>query len=290
MALSTTPIDVNSGTTGVNIPAELSDVILGGLGENSAVMQLANRVNVTARGVTMNVITGDPEPEWVEESTEKPVGQPTFANKELKPYTLSVIVPFSNQIRDDYSALYEAVSERLPRALGRKFDRTVLQGTGAPDTNFDTLADCDAVAIDTDTYTNVVGGFTAVAEAGGEVNGAILSPQGNGVLMTARTTSGDLEFPGFAPNQPLLGVNTFTRAAAYQSGTPSTLGFVGDWSQAYYGIVGDVELKYSEQATLNDGTNTINLWQRNMFAILAEVQVGFVVTDDSYFARYTTTA
>lgn len=290
MALSTTAIDVNRGTSGIALPQGMRDDFITSMTEGSAVMQLANRMTIPGAGVKMNIVTGDPVPAWTDESTEKPVSEPSFTNKTMVPYTLAVIVPFSNQLRRDLSSLYDAVISRIPNALGRAFDQTVLFGT-APGENFDTLASADAVAIDTGTYDAVVGVMTSLATAGGSLNGLIMSPQANGVIMTARNESGDLEFPGYAPGGNLLDVRTLTRQHAYKAGSSAanTLGFAGDWSQAYYGIVEDVKLEYATEATLNDGTNTINLFQRNMFAVRAEMEVGFVVKDDDYFKRLTDT-
>lgn len=290
MALSTTAIDVNRGTTGITLPQEMRDDFITSMTEGSAVMQLANRMVIPGAGVKMNIVTGDPVPAWTDESTEKPVSKPSFANKTMVPYTLAVIVPFSNQFRRDLSSLYDAVISRIPNALGRAFDQTVLFGD-APGENFDTLKNADAVVIDTGTYDAVVGVMTSLATAGGSLNGFIMSPQANGVIMTARNESGDLEFPGYAPGGNLLDVRTLTRQHAYKAGSSAanTLGFAGDWSQAYYGIVEDVKLEYATEATLNDGTNNINLFQRNMFAVRAEMEVGFVVKDDDYFKRLTDT-
>lgn len=290
MALSKTKIDVNRGTNGITLPQELRDVFITSMTEGSAVMQLANRMVIPGAGVKMNIVTGDPTPAWTDESTEKPVSKPSFTNKTMVPYTLAVIVPFSNQFRRDLSSLYDAVISRIPNALGRAFDQTVLFGE-APGQNFDTLKSADAVAIDAGTYDAVVGVMTSLATAGGSLNGFIMSPQANGVIMTARNESGDLEFPGYAPGGNLLDVRTLTRQHAYKKGTGAadTLGFAGDWSQAYYGIVEDVKLEYATEATLNDGTNDINLFQRNMFAVRAEMEVGFVVKDDDYFKRLTDT-
>lgn len=57
------------------------------------------------------------------------------------------------------------------------------------------------------------------------------------------------------------------------------MGIVGDWSQAMYGTVEGVKIGYSADATLTSGTGesatTINLFQQNMFAVKAEIEVGF---------------
>lgn len=292
MALSTTKIDVNRGTTGVALPSVLVDTVIQGVREGSAVMSLANRMVIPGSGVTMNVITGDPEPAWTAESTEKTVSEPTFANKVMQPYKLAVIVPFSDQFRRDEAALYDAIVSRVPDALAKKFDSTVLFGT-APGTNFDTLSSVDAIDLEKDPYGAIVGGINDIAVAGGNANGIIMSPQGNGLIMSARYDSGTGEpiFPNYAANQPLFGIQTLTRHAAYKAGSSAadTVGFIGDWSKAYYGIVQDVTIEYSNQATLNDGTNTINLWQRNMFALRCEMEVGFIVADTDYFERFTDT-
>ena len=56
----------------------------------------------------------------------------------------------------------------------------------------------------------------------------------------------------------------------------------GDWTQAVWGTVEDMEISFSDQATLVDGTTTINLWQQNMFAVRAEIEVGFRALTDCF--------
>lgn len=293
MALSTTKIDVNRSTTGVALPSALVDTIIQGITENSAVMSLANRMVIPGSGVTMNVITGDPTPAWTVESTEKTVSKPTFANKVMQPYKLALIVPFSDQFRRDEAALYDAIVSRVPGALGKYFDKTVFFNDNNPGTNFDNLASADAIDVKADPYGGLVSAITAIAGEGGNANGIVMSPQGNGVIMSARYDSGAGEpvFPGYAAGQPLFGIPTVTSSAAYKAGSSAanTVGFIGDWSKAYVGVVEDVKIEYSNQATLNDGSNTINLWQRNMFALRCEMEVGFIVADDGYFKRLTDT-
>ena len=89
----------------------------------------------------------------------------------------------------------------------------------------------------------------------------------------------------------MLSVPTyFTKSAhkaAVSSGTKAAevIGFGGDWSAARYGIVQDVNISISDQATLTSGSKTLNLWQRNMFAVRCEFEVGFIVRDVNDFVR-----
>lgn len=70
-------------------------------------------------------------------------------------------------------------------------------------------------------------------------------------------------------------------------GTPSTVGFAGDWTTAAWGQVQAIDISISTEATINRGGTQINLWQRNMFAVRAEIEVGFRVRDVNKFARLT---
>jgi hypothetical protein len=68
--------------------------------------------------------------------------------------------------------------------------------------------------------------------------------------------------------------------------TGKVLGVAGDWSQAMYGTVEGVVIDYSSDATLTSGATTINLFQQNMFAVRAEIEIGFRA-DVSCFNRLT---
>jgi hypothetical protein len=70
--------------------------------------------------------------------------------------------------------------------------------------------------------------------------------------------------------------------------TNHVVGIAGDWSQAMYGTVEGVVIDYSSDATLTSGNTTINLFQQNMFAVRAEIEIGFRA-DTSCFNRLTVT-
>jgi hypothetical protein len=54
-----------------------------------------------------------------------------------------------------------------------------------------------------------------------------------------------------------------------------------------YGVVEGVNISISDQATLDLGNGqTINLFQQNMFAVRAEIEIGFVA-DTTVFNKLT---
>lgn len=291
MALATNSIDINRGTTGLVLPSQLSTEIWAGAQEESAVMRLAQPIALPGSGITVPVITGDAAADWVAETAEKPVSESTFTTKQMTPYKLAVIELFSNEFRRDYDALYAELARRLPASIGKKFDETVFGGT-APGTNFDVLTNATAVAIGgTGTYGKLVTALETIATTDAELTGWAISPQGEALLLQA--VDGN-DRPLFIPNANddraianLLGAPVVRSRRVYKAGTPNVIGFAGDWSQARYGIVDGINVAISEEATINTGTEQVNLWQRNMFALRVECEIGFVVRNAAAFVRLT---
>lgn len=302
-------IDLNRTTAGAAdlLPKEISTEIWAGVQEQSAVMQLARQITVPGSGVTIPVITGDASADWVAETDEKPVSRSTLSSKQLTPYKLAVIEPFSNEFRRDLPAVYAELQRRLPGAIAKKFDSTVF-GATAPGSNFATLGGATAVPIaphasnaKLSTYAGLVNAYDAVATADGELSGWALSPQAKGLLLKQTDPNGrPLLFDsiqGGSPISQILGEPTYFTKGVYASGTPATIGFAGDWQSAVWGTVEGIKIDVSNQASITDGTvevsdgveipNVINLWQRNMFALLVEVEIGFQIRDLSRFVKLT---
>lgn len=277
---------INTNRTDVALPTEVSNEIIQKTQEGSAVMQLARLINLPGKGVTIPVITGDPAAEWVAETGKKKVSNPNLNTKVMRGYKLAVIEPFSDEFRRDYGALYNALIQRLPAVLGEKFDNTVFGGTPAPGNDFDTFANVTAQSIGTDVYGGLVAADTDIATHGGIVTGYAISPQARGILLGAVDKNGR---PLFVNNVAegaipmILGAKTHQTRGAYIEGdaeaepaVPDTVAFVGDWTKAMYGIVNGVNITISEEATLDLGNGTtINLFQQNMFAVRAEIEIGF---------------
>ena len=272
---------VPTNRTSIDLPVAISNEILQKTQEASAVMQLARKVALPGRGAAINVITSDPEAGWVGETNSKPVGNPGLETKVLRAYKLAVIVPFSNEFRRDAAALYDQLIQRLPNALGKKFDQTVFGVVSKPGSDFDNFASVTGQEIGTNAYDGLVAADTDIAVNGGVLNGFVLAPQGKGVLLASKDSTGR---PLFVNNVAegaipmVLGAKTLINKSAYKEST-NQVGIAGDWTQAIWGSVSGVEISYSEDATLiymdNDEPKTINLFQQNMFAVRAEIEVGF---------------
>jgi len=279
--------DLNRSSGSIVLPEEVSGEILGKVLETSVVQRAARRIDLPGRGTAVNIITGEPSAAWVGETDSKPVSNGAASTKILRPYKLAVIETFSNEFRRDLPALYNALASRLPNALAKKFDTTVFHGTN-PGSDFDNLSGATAHVLD---YDGMVAALSALGASGYDMNGIIVSPQGEAKLLGEK--DGD-ERPLFISNLQaeggigsVLGRPVFKSKAAYLDATTDVLGFTGDWTQAVWGQVNDVTVKISDQATLTVGEDTVNLFQQNMFAVLAEIEVGFRITETAAFKKLT---
>lgn len=288
---------ISTNRSNITLPTELSSEIIQKTQESSAVMQLARQIALPGRGITIPVITSDPEANWVAETAAKPVSNPGLSQKVMTPYKLAVIVPFSDEFRRDAAALYDQLVARLPGALAKKFDFTVFNGT-APGTGFDVLSGCTAQSIDVNAsgvggfYSALVAADVDIAAAGGDLNGFAMSPQARGEMLSALDKDGRPIFinnvsEGTIPRllgQPVMYSRGLYGAGNAASGStaakPDTIGFAGDWTKAMYGTVEGVQVSISDQATLTISNTAVNLWEHNMFAVRAEIEVGFVA--DTY--------
>ena len=284
-------VDINRATTGVALPASVSGEIWGSVVESSAVMQAARQIQLPGNGTSIDVVTGEPTAGWTTESDEKPVSRGTMSSKVMTPYTLAVIEPFSNQFRRDKAALYGELVRRLPAALARKFDSTVYGVGAVPGSNFDNLSTAPTLTVDaTGTFGDAAAVLNAVAAAGYQLTGWIAAPSLHGLLITAVDSLGRQFFTSDTNQQTvgsMFGAPVYVTRGTMPTGAGATndkIGFAGDWQNAaVYGTVEGVQISISDQATLNDGGTPLNLWQRNMFAVRAEIEVGFRVRDVNAF-------
>lgn len=281
---------VPTNRTNIELPAELAAEIIQKTQEESAIMRLAKQITLPGRGLEIPVITSDPEAAWVSETGTKPVSNPGLSKKVMTAYKLAVIVPFSNEFRRDAAALYDQLVARLPLALAKKFDQTVLGAVNAPGANFTTFVGCETQALDDDAYAALVAADADIAENGGILNGFALSPQAKSVLLGATDQA---KRPLFINNVAegaipmILGAPTVLSKGVFAAGeNENAVGIAGDWTQALYGTVEGVRVDYSADATLVTGESgdesLINLFQQNMFAVRAEIEVGFVADENCF--------
>ncbi len=273
---------LNTGTSGVVLPAEVSNEIWAKTIEESAIMSLATKMPLPGAGEEVQLITSDPEAHWRSEMGASQISTPGLASKTIKGYELSVIVPFSNEFKRDKGPLYDEIVERTPKAIGGKVDRTVFGLATKPGELFDQLSNCTAVDIETNPWGGLVNADQAISLGGGILDGWALATQAKGMLLTAVDNNNRPIFVNSATSDKgisaLMGSGAHISKNIYKAAsgsTPAQLGFAGDWTGARWGSVEDIRMSISDQATLTIDGEQVNLWQNGMFAVKFDFNFGF---------------
>lgn len=282
-------IQINRTAEGLRpLPESVSADIWKDTYGQSIVQQLSKQVQVPAGGIAVQELTSAPKAEWVNETGEKPVGDAAFANRKIQPYKAALILPFSDEFRRDYTALYNAIVSDMPSALAELFDRTALGLEDAPGENFHSLADATEIKLDgaiepfrearktVGANKGTISGWYLSENAAIDLE-AIEDKSGRPLLMNSYATDGQV---GTIAGKPVIANNHIADEAS------GVAGFAGDWAgSSVWGTVEGIKFKTSDQATLNiDGTQ-VNLWQRNMFAVLLEVEYAFGVRNPKRFVK-----
>lgn len=294
--------DTSRHSENVIFDKEVSQEIITKAIEDSAFMQLMPRMQIAGNGKKYQTIVGDPVPEWVAETNAKPVGKFDFGKKEVMPYKMAIIVPFSNEFRRDKQALYNECVGRLPKLFGRKFDATCMS-TVAPGENFDVFGSATKATILPDTGITVYDRFVAVdaliGAANGVMSGIALGTKGRSIVLAAKDETGHPLFTAGVQSGQLtdiLGAEVNVKKGIYVAGTagstPDVVGLAGDFENAAWGAVESIQGTISEEATLyyKDESNqdvVLPLWQNNMFAVRFEIELASMIRDLSTFVLLT---
>ena len=200
----------------------------------------------------------------------------------------------------------DVLQEQASAALTRAFDLAILHGKNA--LNGQNIVGVDFV----NQTTKRVELGTAKKDAGG-VGADLIA----GYDLVVNDAENLWDFTGFAADNTLrsslmqqtdtlgrpLYTNNLTDSLGTIHGLPVAYGrpvsgkigasadtkvkaFGGDWTQLKYGFAEDITIRATDTATIQDGSQTINLWQRNMEAFLVEAIFGWVITDKSAFVAY----
>lgn len=287
---------MNRRSSGLELTPETQAEIWQTATYQSAFMQLVPQINLPGKGVRVPIITGDPEADWVQESAVKPKSGVGFGKKDMVPYTIAVILPFSNQFRRDYQTLYTQIVAKGPGAIARKVDQTIMGAVGVPGADFDTLASAPRLSLGKTVWKSLNDADDKVTEANGTLDGWALSPQGRSVLRQATDNNGRplfLASMGESDVNTVLGNRTYiskgVHVPAITSGNtrPEIIGVAGEFASAAWGTPQGLQTSISDQATVTIDGKPVNLWEQNMFAVRIEMEFGFRIRDINRFVLLT---
>lgn len=282
------------------IPAEQGMLVLKEFMANSAIAQLAKYEEMTKPVKEFNYLASGPGAYWVGETERIQTSKATWLTAKMETKKLGVIIPVSKEflkysVADFFTQMQPAIAE----AFYKTFDQATLFGTDSPYATgisvFEriTKSGNSVVKGATDNlYTDLNSLLALLEEADHDYNG----------LTTTKSFKKDLRGALDGDNRPIFNEPTggtpssvLGEPVAYVAkssfDTQKALVLAGDWEMARYGILQGIEYKVSEDATLTtikdaDGAD-FNLFERDMFALRATMQIGFLTLKEDAFAALT---
>lgn len=272
--------------------------------KDSFVLQNATRVTVTGSGATVPVFTTDIGGGWVNEGTSKPVNDAVITNKPMVIRKWATIVPVSEEAVTDQNSmnLLAEVVANAQGGFGRAVDTLAVTGGGFGGQSYLNQ-----------TTKSVALGTASTADGGlwTDLNEGLRLLVNDAGPNTPRTWTGSVfdsvVEPDFNEAVDLNGRPLFTDTMVGESdaidrygrllGRPSallkqirqgqTVGWAGDWSRVFYGLIGDIRVDYDNRATIVRGGTTISAFQDNLVLVRIEARVGVLVADPEDFVKFT---
>lgn len=297
------------------LPPAIAAPIFERAAATSVVQSLTRQVPLAGNGTSVPYISGRPQAAWVAEGDTKPATSGTFGIKSIVPKKLAAILVVSDEVvRANPAGYLETMRKELADSFALSFDLAALHDAGPDGT---AGAGPFSTYIDQATKVQEIGG-TSVANGGIHVDlveamrdivsdvdatgrryrlsgwalDAVLEPALWGAVDTAgrpiyTELPVDANASVFNSAGRLLNRPSFIGEGVASPNLTSVVGYGGDWSQAAWGVVGGINFSISNQASVTVNGSLVSLWEKNLVAIRAEAEYGFLVNDVDAFTKLT---
>lgn len=293
------------------LPPDISAPIFEKAARTSAMMSLATQVQLGFNGKSVPVVTGRLAAGWVAEGAQKPASKGSLGLKTITPKKIAAIAVVSSEtVRANPGGYMNLLRDQAAEAFAIAFDYAAFQNAGPDGTVsggvFSTYLQQGTKAVELGTasqatggvykdFVNAIGLLVNNQDALGRTyraNGVALSPRAEPVLLGAVDTTGrplmvvspfDQTTPSVT-NGSIIGRKTvMTDGVDYFN----TIGWIGDFTQCAWGVVGGIEYAVSDQASVTINGTLTSLWENNLIAIRMEAEYGFLCNDVAAFVELT---
>ncbi|MDQ0158811.1 phage major capsid protein [Alkalibacillus salilacus] len=272
-----------------SIPDKHNTMILEDVMQNSKIMQLGVYEEMTDKKKTFEYFAEGPGAYWVGEAEKIQTSKPTLLQVEMTAKKLAVILPVSREyLQYNVSNFFELMRPKIAEAFYKKFDEAGIlnEANPFPQSIDQSAVDAGNIVYDGISYENLLGVEDALYSEDEEANAWISKVQNNTALRTATDSEGDSLFDRQAGT--IDGLPTVNLKSANL--TKGTL-YAGNFDHLRYGIPFNIEYNISEEAQLSTITNEdgspVNLFEQEMVALRATMDVGMMIVKDGAFAKLT---
>jgi len=277
------------------IPREQGTLVIRDVMQNSVMMQLAQYEEMTKQEKEFQYLADGVGAYWVDEGEVIQTSKPQWLTATMRAHKLGVIVPVSREfLTYSVTDFFTQVRPLIAEAFYKKFDEATILGVDNPFAQ--SLEDSVTAAghvvtgdINGDTFFELT---DYVNDAGFDVNAFISRTQNRSLLR--RVIDGVPQGDTVVDPVRLYDRNTNTldgapvvdlNSSEMQKGEL----FAGNFNYVRYGIPYNLNYAISEDAQLSsivdENGQPINLFERELIAIRATMDVGFMVLKDDAFAK-----
>lgn len=268
--------------------------------EMSVVQRLARQVPLGMNGVSIPVVTGELSASWVDEAGQKPASEGSLGLKTMSPKKIATIAVVSAEVvRANPGNYMQLMRDQVAKAFASAFDSAALHGTSTP---FAAYLDQATKAVELGSSSQANGGIYAdlvtaldlLATDNKELNGFAFDTVVEPNLLGAVDTTGRPIFidtpltdtaAGAARPGRVIGRQSYMSKNVATTNKTTVVGYAGDWTQVAWGVVGGISYKVSTEASVTINGSLVSLFERNLVAVLAEAEYGFLINDLDSFVR-----
>src|SRR5699024_3642012 len=268
------------------IPSEQGTLILKETMNNSVMMQLAKYEEKTKQEKEFQYLADGVGAYWVGEGEVIQTSKPQWLTARMVAKKLGVIVPVSREfLQYSVTDFITQVRPVIAEAFYKRFDEATILNVDNPfpQSLQESVTDSNHIVEGAITYDTLMDLYGLLNDADHDPNAFIARKNNNSA------------FRGITENEQPL----YDRAANTLDGLPivnlnsSELAkgelFAGDFDYVRYGIPYNLNYSISEEAQLSsivdENGDPINLFERELMAIRATMDVGFMVLKDEAFAK-----
>ncbi|WP_080875552.1 phage major capsid protein [Oceanobacillus timonensis] len=278
------------------IPKEQGTLVLKDIISNSVMMQLAQYEEMTKQEKEFQYLAEGVGAYWVGEGEVIRTSKPQWLTAKMTAKKLGVIVPVSREfLQYTLSDFFTQVRPLVAEAFYKKFDEATILGVDNPfeQSLQDSITDAGHVVQGGITNENFFDLSDLVNEDGFDINAYVSKKQNRSALR--RIVDGYEQEDGTITDP----VRLYSRSGNTLDGSPvADLDsaemdkgelFGGNFNYVRYGIPYNLSYAISEEAQLSsivdENNEPINLFERELIAIRATMDVGFMVLKDDAFAK-----
>jgi HK97 family phage major capsid protein len=272
------------------VPAKYQQLVLKEVLQSSKLMQLAKFEPMDDLEKHFEVFAKGPGAYWIEEGNRIQTSKAQYIPVTMRAHTLAVILPVSRKyLKYKMSDFFTEMQPRIAEAFYKKFDEAGILNVDNP-YKFSLAASAKTAGNELEAdinYDNLLAMEDKLLDHDIEANAWINKAQNNTALRNAtKVENGTTERLYDRAGANIDGIPFVNlKSESMQKGEM----FAGDFDYAFYGIPGSIEYSLSTDAQLSTIVGTdgkpVNLFEQDLMALRATMDVAFMVVKDEAFAH-----